>query len=111
MTNLIDMTYEGINVTHIVPSFFETIINGILNTQNGSLWGIGFLLVIFMISFLLFKPFGFDKGLITASIINFIASLLFFKANWINETIFIISCIFVVVGIWVLLSTRSQEEA
>lgn len=111
MADLIDITYSGIQTEHIIPSFFETVINGILGTENGSIWGVGFLLVILMISFLLFKPFSFDRAMMASSIITFISALLFYKAGWITEFIFILSCIFVVVGIWMLLANRSQEEA
>jgi len=108
--DLIDYTYENMNSTHLVPSFFETLFESVLNTQNGGIWGISFLLVITMISLLIFKNYGFDRGIMVSSIITWISALLFLKAGWINQFIFVLSCIYVVVGLWMLFAKRSQEE-
>lgn len=110
MVDLIDYTYTNLEMEHIIPSFFENMMEIVLNSQNGGIWGVGFVLVIALISFLIFKPYSFDRGIVTSSLITWISSFLFLKAGWINNFIFTLCCIYVVVGIWFLYAGRSAEE-
>lgn len=101
---------SAIDISNILPSFFQWLFGGLTN-QNGLTWGIALILVVGMVSFLVFKSWSFDRAIMTSSLITWIIGLLSLKAGWINNWIFVLCCIYVVVGIYYLYSARSQEEA
>lgn len=84
---------------------------GALGLNNGSMWGIGFLLVVMMISLLIFKSYGLDRGMTISSILTFIVGFLFLKAGWINNFVFTLTLIYVAFALYYLFAERSQEEA
>jgi hypothetical protein len=107
----IDSAYANIDVSDIIPSFFEWLFGGALSLNNGGMFGIGLILIVAMVSLLIFKSNGLDRGLFTSSFITMIIGLLALKANWINNFIFTLTIIYFIVGIYYLYSKRSQEEA
>lgn len=109
--DLIDTSYTGIDVANIIPSFFEWLLGGALGMDNGSLFGIGFLLVITMISLLIFKPYGLDKAMMTSSIINLVIGFMFFKIGWINSFLFSLCLIYLAVALYYLFKATSETEA
>jgi len=45
MADLIDSSYANLDSGNLIPSFFTWLFGGALNFQNGSLWGVGLVLV------------------------------------------------------------------
>jgi hypothetical protein len=82
-----------------------------LNLDNGGYFGIGFLLVIAMISLLIFKSEGIAKGAMVSSMITAVSALLFLKMNWINNFIFTISLVYVGFALYYLFSHTSEFES
>jgi len=111
VVDVIDSSYQQLDVTNLIPSFFNWLFGGALNLGNGGYFGIGLELIVALVSLLIFKPFGFDKGLVTSGFITAIISGLLLKAGWINPFGFVIAIIYFGWGIFELYSTRSQEEA
>jgi hypothetical protein len=107
----IDSAYTQISTTHIIPSFFQWLFGGALSLGNGGLFGIGLQLIVALVSLLVFKPFGIDRGMVTSGIITVTISALLLKAGWINNFMFVLSIIYFGFGLYGLYSTRSQEEA
>jgi len=101
---------DQIDSSNWLPSFFKLLFDGITNT-NGLTFGIGLILIVGAVSFLVFKSWSFDRALITSSMITWVTALLCLKAGWINGWIFTLTCIYVVVGLYYLFNARSQEEA
>lgn len=109
--DIVDSSYTGLDSSNLVPSFFSWLLGGALNFQNGSLWGVGLLLVVALVSFFSFKAYSVDRAMVVSSILTWIVALLSLKAGWISNGIFTVACVYVVIGIWMLYSARSQEEA
>jgi hypothetical protein len=111
MANLIDSSFESLDINNLVPSFFEWLFGGALSMENGSIFGIALLLTVAMVSFLAFKGFRYDKAILPSSFITWLIGLLALKAGWINNTIFFLTCIYVVVGFYYVFKESSGEEA
>ena len=107
----IDSSYSMIDVSNIIPSFFKWLFGGALNLSNGGLFGIGLQLIVAFVSLLIFKPFGFDRGIVTSGLITAIISGMLLKAGWISNFMFVLSLIYLGWGLYELYSTRSQDEA
>lgn len=111
MVNLIDSSYSAIDSTNLLPSFFTWLFGGALGFENGSIFGVGLLLMTALISFFTFKGFRYEKAMMPSALITWLISLLALKAGWISNTIFVICCIYVVVAFYYLFKESSSEEA
>ena len=111
MVDLIDSSYAGIDVSNLVPSFFTWLFGGTLNFEGSSIFGIGLLLSVGIISFLTFKGFRYEKAMMPSAFITWLVSLLELKAGWISNNIFFIACAYVVVAFYYLFKESSGEEA
>jgi hypothetical protein len=107
----IDTSFTQIDVSNLIPSFFQWLFGGALNLDNGGYFGIGFLLIIAMISLLIYKSEGMAKGAMVSSMITAISALLFLKMNWINNFIFTISLVYVGFALYYLFSHTSEYES
>jgi glycerol-3-phosphate acyltransferase PlsY len=106
----IQTSYEQLDVANLIPSFFKWMGGGALNLDNGGYFGIGFLLIIAMISLLIYKSEGMAKGAMVSSMITAISALLFLKMNWINNFIFTLSLVYVGFALYYLFSHTSEYE-
>jgi len=111
MADIIDSSFESLDVGNLLPSFLQWLMGGALNLEDGGILGIGLLLVVGLVSFLTFKGFRYEKAMITSAMITWIISLLILKMGWINNTVFVICCIYVVVALYYLYKESSAEEA
>lgn len=111
VTSIIDSSFESLNSSQLLPSFFQWLLGGALNIENGSLWGIGLLMVVALVSLFSLKAFSTDRAMMVSSMITFIVGLLILKAGWISNFIFTLCCIYVVYALYELFKHRSQEEA
>jgi glycerol-3-phosphate acyltransferase PlsY len=107
----IQTSYEQLDVANLIPSFFKWMGGGALNLDNGGYFGIGFLLIIAMISLLIYKSEGMAKGAMVSSMITAISALLFLKMNWINNFIFTLSLVYVGFALYYLFSHTSEYES
>jgi glycerol-3-phosphate acyltransferase PlsY len=108
---IIESSYENLEVSNLLPSFFKFLFGGALSMENGSLWGIALILTTAMVSFLSFKGFRYEKAMAPSGILTAIVGLLALKAGWINNSVFVLTCIYAVGGIFYLFKERSGEEA
>ena len=108
---LIESSFESLDAGNLLPSFFTWIFAGALNFENGNIFGIALLLVVGMISFLTFKGFRYDKAMLPSSFITWLIGLLALKAGWISNTVFFLTCIYVVVAFYYVFKESSGEEA
>lgn len=111
MVDLIDSSFTNLDAENLVPSFFNWLLGGALTIENGSLFGVGLVLCVGIISFLTFKGFRYEKAMAPSAFITWIVALFSLKAGWINNVIFFLTCIYVVVAIYYLFDKSSQEEA
>jgi len=111
MADLIDSSYANLDSGNLIPSFFTWLFGGALNFQNGSLWGVGLVLCVAMVSFMTFKVYSTDRAMIVSAIITWIISFLVLKAGWISNGIFFIVCAYTVYAIYKLFEKQSQFEA
>jgi len=111
MADLIDSSYANLDSGNLIPSFFTWLFGGALNFQNGSLWGVGLVLCVAMVSFMIFKAYSTDRAMIVSAIITWIISFLVLKAGWISNGIFFIVCAYTVYAIYKLFEKQSQFEA
>jgi len=111
MVDLIESSYTNLDVGNLIPSFFSWLFGGALNFQNGSLWGIGLIMCVALVSFMTFKAYSTDRAMITSGIITWIIGFLALKAGWISNGIFFIVCAYAVYGIYKLFEKQSQFEA
>jgi hypothetical protein len=108
---LIETSFESLDVSNLIPSFFQYIFSGALNFENGNIFGIALLLVVGMVSFLTFKGFSYEKAMLPSSFITWLIGLLALKAGWINNTIFFLTCIYVVGAFYYVFKESSGTEA
>ena len=108
--DIIDSSYTSLDTTNLIPSFLSWIMGGALGLDS-SLFGIGFLLIIFMVSFLIFKNQGIETGGVASSFITVICSLLFLKAGWTNGRVLFICFVLFAFALYYLFSKKSQVEA
>jgi hypothetical protein len=107
----IDTSFEQIDVSQLIPSFFKYLFGGALNSGNGGYFGIGLQMIIAFVSLLIFKPYGLDRAMVTSGLITVLVSALLLKAGWINNFMLTIAIIYLGFGVWRLYAERSQEEA
>lgn len=109
MADIIDSAYQNLDSSNLLPSFFQWLFQGALNLENGSIFGIGLILVVAMVSFLTFKGFATHKAMIVSSMITWLVALLSLKAGWISNFIFTLTCIYVVYSVYKLFEKSSDE--
>lgn len=107
----IDTSFEQIDVSQLIPSFFKWLFGGALNLNNGGLFGVGLQMIVAFVTLLIFKPYSLDRAMATSGIITVIISVLLLKAGWINNFMLTLSIIYLGFGLWRLFHERSQEEA
>lgn len=111
VVDIIDSSYQHLDTANLIPSFFNWLFGNALNLENGGVWGIGLILCVALISFLIFKAYSNDKAMITSSLITWVIALLTLRVGWISNLIFFLSCIYVVYSIYKLYDKQSQVEA
>jgi hypothetical protein len=111
MVSIIDSSYNALDTTNLLPSFFTWLFGGTLNFEGSSIFGVGLLLSVAVISFLTFKGFRYDKAMLPSSFITWLIALLELKAGWISNTVFFITCAYVVVAFYYVFKESSGEEA
>lgn len=109
--DIIDSSYTHIDSNNLVPSFLNWLFSNALNIDNGNIFGSGLIMVVGVVSFFVFKSYRFEKAMITSATITWIVALFALKAGWINNFIFVLSCVYVVVGLYYLFDKSSGEEA
>lgn len=109
--DIIDSSYENLDSSQLLPSFFQWMFGNALNLDgNGGIWGIGLLMVVAIVSLFSFKAFSTDRAMIVSALLTWIISLLVLKAGWINNFVFTLCCIYVVYALYELFKKRSAEE-
>lgn len=108
--DVIETSYQNIDVTHLIPNFFQWLFGSALNFQNGSMFGIGFLLALGLITLLIFQSYSFDRAILTSSFITLIVGLLFLRAGWIGNGVYAICIIYFGAGIYYLFSHRGERD-
>lgn len=111
MTDVIDSSFESLDVGNLLPSFFQWIFENALTKENGGIFGIGLLLLVAMVSFLTFKGFRYEKAMMVSSMLTWMIAFFILKAGWINNFVFTLACIYVAVGLYYLFKESSAEEA
>ena len=111
MVDLIDSSYTNLDAGNLLPSFFTWLFGNALNFENGSIWGIGLVLCVALVSFMTFKTYSTDRAMIVSAIITWIVGFLALKAGWVSNGIFFIICAYVVYAIYKLFDKQSQFEA
>ena len=100
VVDVIDSSYTNLDSGNLVTSFFQWLFGGALG--DGGVFGIGLLIVVGMVSFLTFKGFRYEKAMIVSAMLTWIVSLLILKIGWITNQVFVLCCIYVVVGLYYL---------
>jgi len=70
MVDLIDSSYANLDAGNLLPSFLHGYSRVSLNFQNGSLWGIGLIMCVALVSFMTFKAYSTDRAMIVSAIYN-----------------------------------------
>jgi Ca2+/Na+ antiporter len=107
---VIESSYENLDTFQLIPSFFKWLGGGVLNNGEGTLFGIGLILIVGLISFLTFKGFRYEKAMIVSAIITWFTALLSLKMDWIGSGVFSLTCIYVVIALYFLYKESSAEE-
>lgn len=110
-TDIIDSSYQNLDSGQLLPSFFQWLFGGALNFNNGSLWGIGLLMVVGLVSFFSFKAYSTDRAMTVSGLITWVIGLLSLKAGWISNGVFVVVCAYAMWGLYELFKARSAEEA
>lgn len=111
MVDFIDSSYTNLDAGNLIPSFFTWLFGNALSLQNGSIFGIGLILSVAMISFFAFKGFRYEKAMLPSSFITWLVALFSLKAGWIGNQIFFLCCAYVVVALFYVFKESSGEEA
>ena len=103
--------FEDANIDsgNLVGSFIDSVA-GFLDIGAGSMLGIGFILVIGVISFIASKEFSYDRALGVSGFITMIAGFIILRLGWISNQIFILVVIYFIIGIYYLIKERGGEE-
>jgi len=94
---------------NLMGSFIDGVAN-FLDVGAGSMMGIGFILVIGMVSFIASKEFSYDRALGVSGFITLIAGFIILRLGWISNQIFILVVIYFIVGLYYLVKERGGEE-
>jgi hypothetical protein len=111
MVDIIDSSFSSIDSSNLIPSFFSWLFGNALSLENGSIFGVGLVLLTAMVSFLSFKGFRYEKAMVPSAFITWIVALFSLKAGWINNTVFVLCCIYAVVAMYYLWDKSSDESA
>lgn len=111
MVDLIDSSFNSLDAGDLIPSFFQWLFSEALSLENGGIFGIGLILVTAMVSFLSFKGFRYEKAMVPSAFITWIVALFSLKAGWVNNTVFVLCCIYAVVAMYYLWDKNSDESA
>ena len=99
----------NLNPANLIGGFFSWI-GEVLDLGSGSMWGIGVLLVIGMVSFLASKNYSYDRAMGVSGFISVVAGFIILRLGWINTQVFILACIWFVIGLYYLVKDRGGEE-
>ena len=94
---------------NLIGSFFNWI-KGVLDLGSGSMFGIGILLVIGGVSFLASKNYSYDRAMGVSGFITVVAGFIILRLGWISNKVFILACIWFVIGLYYLIKDRGGEE-
>jgi len=99
----------NISSSNLVGGFIDSVSKN-LDLGAGSMLGIGFILVIGVISFIASKEFSYDRALGVSGFITLIAGFIILRLGWISNQIFILVVIYFIIGIYYLVKERGGEE-
>jgi len=111
MADIIDSSFTYLEAGNLLPSFFQWLFGRALSLENGSIFGIGLVLVTALVSFFSLKGFRYEKAMLPSAFITGLVSFFSLKAGWINNTVFFLSCAYLVVALYYLWDRSSGEEA
>ena len=94
---------------NLVGGFIENVAK-LLDVGAGSMMGIGFILVIGLVSFIASKEFSYDRALGVSGFITLVAGFIILRLGWISNQIFILVVIYFVIGLYYLVKERGGEE-
>lgn len=99
----------SISTSNLIGSFFSCI-TGFLDLGSGSIFGIGIMLVIGMVSFLASKSYSYDRAMGVSGFVTLVAGFIILKLGWISNKVFILAAIWFVIGLYYLIKDRGGEE-
>ena len=108
---IIESSWENLDVSNLLPSFFTWLFGGSLTMTDGSVFGIALVMITGLVSFLTFKGFRYEKAMIPSAFITWLVGFFSLKAGWINNTVFYIVCAYVVVALYYLWDKSSEEQS
>jgi len=105
------VVFNDPNITsdNLIGGFFSWI-SSILDLGGGSMLGIGLVLVIGMVSFIASKEYSYDRAMGVSGIITLVTGFIILRLGWISNQIFILICIWFVIGLYFLVKERGGEE-
>jgi len=80
-----------------------------VNSMTGGFLGLGFLIIIFMVSFLSTKSFTYERAFGFSAFLTMVSAVLLRFMSLINDTILAIFVVILVVAIIFLMKERSSE--
>ena len=89
---------------------FISWIAGALDLGAGSMLGIGFVIVIAMVSFIASKEFSYDRAMGVSGFITLIAGFIILRIGWISNQVFILIVLYFVIAMYYLIKERGGEE-
>jgi hypothetical protein len=108
---LIETSFDSLDAGNLLPSFFTWLFGGAMQMENGSIFGVVLIMTVGLVSFLTFKGFRYEKAMLPSSLITWLIGLLALKAGWIGNTVFFLTCVYVVTAFYYLFKESSAEEA
>ncbi len=94
---------------NLVGGFFNWVMS-VLDLGSGSMMGIGFILVIAMVSFAGSKAFSYDRAMGVSGFLTLIAGFIILRLGWISTGVFTLVVIWFVIGLYYLVKERGGEE-
>jgi len=100
---------QSIASDNLIGGFIDNVA-GFLDVGAGSMMGIGFILVIGLVSFIASKEFSYDRAMGVSGFITLIAGFIILRLGWISNQIFILVVIYFAIGLYYLVKERGGEE-
>jgi hypothetical protein len=103
--------FEDANIEsgNLVGSFIDSVATR-LDLGAGSMLGIGFILMIGVVSFIASKEFSYDRALGVSGFITLISGFIILRLGWISNQIFVLVIIYFIIGLYYLIKERGGEE-
>lgn len=99
----------SIDSGNLVGGFLD-FIRGALDSGDGSIFGIGFLLTIGVVSFMASKDYSYDRAMGVSGFISVVSGFILLKLGWISGGVFMLAIIWFVLGLYFLIKDRGGEE-